>query len=240
MRTMFQLAWTHRRKVVREAGTYSRYYLRSLRDARRILETVDVKALDRLRDRYRGESPTPEFAKYLDASAYVKVALACAYRLNLHRCSPKNVLDIGTGAGYFPLVCRHFGHEVTATDVDDDPVLNDITATLDIDRRPWRVTAFENGPSFGRRFDLVTAFQLGFDRSERDGAVVFWGEKEWDFFLCDLAANHLNPGGEVMLSGFNRKVRHGDAVVRPFVEKGAMAEDGRIHFKSMKAFQQTS
>jgi SAM-dependent methyltransferase len=237
MKTMFQLAWRHRGKVMREAGTYSRYYLRSLRDARGILETVDMAALDRLRDRYHGQSPVPQFTKYLNASVFVKVALACAYRLNLHRSAPKTVLDVGTGAGYFPLVCRHFGHDVTACDVNDDAVLNDITALLGVDRKPWRVTAFENGPSFGHRFDLVTAFQLGFDRSETDGKVVFWREKEWDFFLRDLAVNYLNPDGEVMLSGFNRKARPGDAVVRPFVEKGAAAEDGRIHFKSMKAFQ---
>ena len=240
MRTMFQLAWTHRRKVVREAGTYSRYYLRSLRDARRILETVDVKALDRLRDRYRGESPPPEFAKYLDASAYVKVALACAYRLNLHRCSPKKVLDIGTGAGYFPLVCRHFGHEVTATDVDDDPVLNDITATLDIGRRTWRVMPFEKGPNLGSRFDLVTAFQVGFDRAGPDGQVVFWGTGEWEFFLAEIAARYLKPDGEVMLSGFNREERQGPKVSQPFIDRGASVHDGRIHFRSMKAFQQTS
>ena len=237
MKTMFQLAWTHRGKVMREAGTYSRYYLRSLRDARGILKTVDVAALDRLRDRYRGQSPPPEFTKYLDDSVFVKVALACAYRLNLHRSAPKTILDIGTGAGYFPLVCRHFGHDVIACDVDDDPVLNDITASLGVDRKPWRVTAFENGPNFGRRFDLVTAFQLGFDRSEPDGKVALWGEKEWDFFLRDLAVNYLNSDGEVMLSGFNRKARHGTAVLRPFIEKGAAVADGRIHFKSMKEFQ---
>ena len=84
---------------------------------------------------------------------------------------------------------------------------------------------------------MVTAFQLGFDRSEPEGKVVFWGEKEWGFFLNDLAVNYLSQDGEVMLSGFNRKARHGDAVVRPFIEKGAAIEDGRIHFKSMKAFQ---
>ena len=37
MKTMFQLAWTHRAKVMRQAGTSSRYYLRSLRDTRGIL-----------------------------------------------------------------------------------------------------------------------------------------------------------------------------------------------------------
>jgi len=240
MKTMFQLAWTHRRKVVREAGTYSRYYLRSLRDARQILETVDLAAIDRLRSRYRGQSPPIEFAKYLDVSDFVKVALACAYRLNLHRCGPKTILDIGTGAGYFPLVCRHFGHDVIACDVDDDPVLNDITTLLDIGRRPWRVMPFENGPGFGRRFDLVTAFQLGFDRADPDGQVVFWGEEEWSFFLKDIAANYLKPGGEVMLSGFNREERQGPKVLRPFIDKGAFVHDGRIHFRSMKAFQQES
>lgn len=237
MKRMFQLAWTHRGKVMREAGTYSRYYLRSLRDARGILETVDMTALDRLRDRYHGQSPPLEFTKYLDASTFVKVALACAYRLNLHRSAPKTILDIGTGAGYFPLVCRQFGHDVTACDVDDDPVLNDITALLDIGRRPWRVMQFENGPDFGRGFDLVTAFQLGFDRAGPDGHVVFWGEEEWDFFLKDIAANYLKQDGEIMLSGFNREERQGPNVLQPFIDRGALVHDGRIHFKSMKAFR---
>ena len=236
---MFQLAWTHRGKVMREAGTYSRYYLRSLRDARGILEKVDVAALDRLRDRYRDQSSPPEFTKYLDASAFVRVALACAYRLDLHRSTPMTILDIGTGAGYFPLVCRHFGHDVIACDVDDDPVLNDITALLDIGRRPWRVMPFENGPDFGRRFDLVTAFQLGFDRAGADGQVVFWGEEQWDFFLKAIATNYLNPDGGVLLSGFNREERQGPKVLQPFIDRGALVHDGRIHFKSMQAFQQT-
>jgi hypothetical protein len=55
--------------------------------------------------------------------------------------------------------------------------------------------AFEPLPALGR-FDLVTAFQICFDRHPNGEN---WGVAEWDFFRRDVEDHLLLPGGRLML-----------------------------------------
>jgi hypothetical protein len=235
---MCQLAWTHRDKVFREFGAYSRNYARALIDSRRILRTVDLAQVERMRKAYAAQVPPPHYLKYLSISDFMKVALNCAYRLNLHRSPPKTILDIATGAGYFPYVCNYLGHRAMGADVGDVEIFNDLTRLLNIERKVWVVRPLERAPDFGLRFDLVTAFQSGFDYVDPPGGGrgIPWGVAEWDFFLTDLADNCLHEEGAVMLSGFNRPEKKNPAVLAFFMDKGAEIHDGRVHFRSMRSF----
>lgn len=239
MKTIYRLAWRHKAKILRELGTYSRHYVRGSIDARRILRTVDLARLDQLRQTHSRLVPPPEYLKYLSISDYMVVALNCVYRLNLHRSSPKTILDISTGAGYFPYACNYFGHRAIGADVADVAIFNDVTRLLNIERTLWVVRPGERAPDFDVRFDLVTAFQFGFDHiGPEDGDPRSrWGVEEWDFFLTDLSENCLHKRGEVMLSGFNRSEKKNPEVLGFFADRGAEIHDGRVHFRSMKAFR---
>ena len=46
--------------------------------------------------------------KYLNYKFWLKESLIRFYKLKLHRTKDKNILDIGTGAGYFPFLCNSF------------------------------------------------------------------------------------------------------------------------------------
>src|SRR5262245_66568700 len=62
----------------------------------------------------------PEFRdgrKYLRLPLYLRDSVARAVALGLDRSPPLRVLDLGSGAGYFLLACRHFGHDALGFDL---------------------------------------------------------------------------------------------------------------------------
>ena len=135
----------------------------------------------------------PQVAKYLDAERWLARCERRLRALGLRR--PSRILDIGTGCGYFPFVCRAHGHEVVAIDHPDrDPMYRDVTAALGIDVTDHAVTAREPLPSLGM-FDAITAYMVTFN-----GHIVppLWGVAEWAFLLDDLKSR-LNPGGAIVL-----------------------------------------
>jgi hypothetical protein len=136
--------------------------------------------------------------KFLDVRLFLTGALQHAHRLNLHSSPPLSILDVGTGVGYFPVVCSHYGHSAIAIDRDGNRVFEDVTKWLGVDRRSHEIRAGQRLPDLGKRFDLITAFMVNFDRfSEREYAP--WGIGEWEFFLHDLAENQLAAPGRLVL-----------------------------------------
>ena len=86
-------------------------------------------------------------------------------------------------------------------------------------------------PDLGRKFDLITAFSIDFNReSKRDW---WWGPPEWAFFLDDLK-RHLNPGGRIFL-GLNPK-RDGEYYTPElrefFLSRGASVERENVAFSA--------
>jgi hypothetical protein len=93
------------------------------------------------------------------------------------------------------------GHASLGVDIDIFPLFTELTDLFNVQRRVWAIHPFEPLPQLGRKFDLITAFSIDFNRDrKRDG---WWGPPEWAFFLEDLK-RHLNPGGRVFL-GLNPK-----------------------------------
>ena len=93
--------------------------------------------------------------KFLDVRTFLTATLLNAYRLGLHNSAPLSILDLGTGVGYFPVVCAHYGHSVIAIDRDGNRIFEEFPIWLGVDRRTHEIRAGEPLPVMETRFDLV-------------------------------------------------------------------------------------
>ena len=177
--------------------------------------------------------------KYLRFNTRFKGRLNYAYKLGLGEGSQKkNVLDIGTGVGYFPYICNRLGHNAMAFDLGDYELFNDMIDMLGVHRPVYSIEAFEPIPDQGLKFDLVTAFLICFNNHNKPG---LWGVPEWEYFFKDLALNHISENGGVFLH-FNYEadtnLPYSDELKRYFMENGGEIELNEVSFKSMHAFRQ--
>ena len=126
------------------------------------------------------------YAKYADVRRWLRLNIIRAQDLKLHRRGPKSVLDLGCGGGFFLYVCQQLGHSCLGLDIDVFPLFTQLLDLFGVERRIWTIRPFEPLPHLGRKFDLITAFSIDFNRiSKQDW---WWGPKEWAFFLSRGAA----------------------------------------------------
>ncbi len=146
-------------------------------------------------------NPGESFNKYLDTSYWIFENLKRIYHLNLHKKNSQLILDLGAGAGYFAYLCKKYGHNVTALDMDNNPMYNSIIELLEINRINHKISFGRNLPlPEGLKFDLVTAFMICFNNHKEDN---LWHLEEWDWFLKFLI-KHLQLDGKIFLS-FNEE-----------------------------------
>lgn len=179
-------------------------YRRAWRRAERILHPVPLEPLyarinqqqlAAIQSQYAGSKE--HYAKYADVRRWLSLNVRRAQDLKLHRCSPKSVLDLGCGGGFFLFVVQQLGHTCLGLDIDEFPLFTRLLDLFQAERKVWTIRPFEPLPDLGRKFDLVTAFSIDFNRiSKQDW---WWGPNEWAFFLDDLN-RHLNPGGVIFLA----------------------------------------
>jgi SAM-dependent methyltransferase len=172
---------------------------------RSLMSAVDSSRLDAVRAFYAGRMRTANADsryKYFDVAFYTLQKLLLAKELGLHEGRPRRILDIGTGGGHFPFVCRYFGHQVVGLDIENR-VYDGIAACLGIERTIVRVEPRTALPALGERFDLIVACNITFDERinrDRTRARSYWSLAEWQFFLDDLMANQLRYPGRLYLS----------------------------------------
>lgn len=159
---------------------------------RPLLDKIDAGKLRDIQQRYAG-SPL-NYAKYSDVPRWLKRHIAKIQDLDLHHSPPKQILDLGCGGGFFLFIARQFGHTGIGLDVDEFPLLRDLTGLLEVPRVIGAIQPFQPLPEFDRQFDLITAFSTRFNRDREDRNV--WGVSEWNFFLDDLSTR-LRPNGQV-------------------------------------------
>jgi SAM-dependent methyltransferase len=188
----------------------------------RVLAGVDQNRLREIQERYAG-------AKYSDVNHWLRVNRERVQDLKLHRCSPKRVLDLGCGGGFFLFILQRLGHSVLGLDVDESPLFTELLEVFGVSRFVSKIKPLEPLPDLKRQFDWITAFSIGFDRHR--GTNTRWGIKEWDFLLRDLQ-QHLAPGGQIYLTV--NPLSNGDylsAELRDFfANRGADIERERIFF----------
>jgi SAM-dependent methyltransferase len=191
------------------------------------LDKIDVERLREIQRRYAGSNE--RYAKYADVEHWLKINLPRVRALKLDRSPPKQILDLGCGAGFFLFLVKQFGHSSLGLDVRDFPLSNELIELFGVERMAWRIQAFQPLPNFGRKFDLITAFSAAFNRSPDESRG--WNTKEWVFFLDDLG-QHLRPGGEILLeinSGKDKRYYPGE-IRKLFLNRGARVDGERVSF----------
>ena len=193
----------------------------------RFLDQIDNQRLREIQRRYAGS--TDRYAKYADVEHWLKINLPRVQDLKLDRSPPRQILDLGCGAGFFLFLAKQFGHECVGVDVGDFPLSNDLIELFGLERVTRRILARESLPEFGRKFDLITGFSAAFNRSEDESRG--WNPEEWKFFLDDLD-RHLKPGGQILLEiNSGKDKRYFPAEVREFfLKRGARVDGERIRF----------
>lgn len=162
---------------------------------RRLLAQIDHERLRDIQARY--SSSSGHYAKYLDVERHLKLNIQRAQDLKLHRHPPQEVLDIGSGGGFFLFILKQFGHSGVGLDTDEFPVFSELMDLFGVTRKTWTIRAFEPLPDLGRKFDLITAFSAAFQG--KDMHSWQWGAEEWRFFLDDLN-RHLKTGGRIVFA----------------------------------------
>src|SRR5213595_1365056 len=224
------------RKILKftEPLTYRRGWRRAQRSIFRVplepmLEHIDRERAREIQQRYANS--TAGYAKYANIEPWLRLNRERVQDLNLHRSSPKGVLDLGCGGGFFLFILKNLGHSVLGLDIERVVLFTELLELFEVPRVVWKISAFEPLPDPGQEFDWVTAFSVNFNlyhpSKER------WGTAEWEFFLRDLQA-HLTPGGKVFF-GLN-PAYNGDYYTPElrdlFFKRGASVERERIFFKN--------
>lgn len=191
------------------------------------LAKIDMNRLREIQQRHAGS--TTRYAKYGDVAHWLEINLPRIRELKLDHSSPKQILDLGCGAGFFLFLAKEFGHRGLGVDVADYPLSNELIDLFGIERVSWRIRAFEPLPNFSRKFDLITAFSAAFNRNADE--TTGWTPDEWEFFLNDLD-QHLAPGGQVLLEiNSGKDGRYFLPEIREFFEKrGARVDGERVYF----------
>jgi SAM-dependent methyltransferase len=162
----------------------------------RLVDEMDKDGFDEIFRKHSAYFRRSPYSKYLDARRWLVESASRYFRYGFHKLpAGQNVLDIGSGGGYFLAVCRHMGHEVCGLDTRDWPLFDDLIAYFDIPRAEHRIEAGVPLPRFERKFDLVTAFMTGFNK-RADGSP--WDESEWIPFLLDLR-QYMADGGQLVI-----------------------------------------
>jgi SAM-dependent methyltransferase len=164
-------------------------------EAQRVIETIDPAGFEQIRQRYAVADPGADWPKYLDLDRWIGVNIRRIRRLELDLARPKQILDLGCGAGYFLYIAQLLGHSGVGLDMDRLPMFREITRLLGVRRVVQRIQASRPLPNFGQKFDVITAFMICFNNHKMPG---LWGVPEWEFFLNDLA-KYLKPRGRIWL-----------------------------------------
>jgi SAM-dependent methyltransferase len=145
--------------------------------------------------------PGESYNKYLDTGYWIFENLKRIYVLELHKQKPKSILDLGTGAGYFPYLCKQYGHHVVALDMDNNDMYNKIISLLGIDRINHKISFGQDLPLLQTsKFDLITAFMICFNNHKQEN---LWHTLEWEWLLS-LLFKHVYSDGKIFLS-FNEE-----------------------------------
>jgi SAM-dependent methyltransferase len=194
--------------------------------AEELLRDIDRKKLDTVCQKNHVPGEVKAWPKYTNVEPWIENAVHHVRSLRLDRGPKLNILDIGSGAGYFLFVLKHLGHEVFGLDLDEPKFYGEMFELLGLERIIWRIEAFEPLPSVARKFDLITAFAICFNGH---GSDKVWGLKAWEFFLSDVNDRYLNPRGRIVLALNPEPYGRYTPELRDFfISRGAAIERNRI------------
>jgi SAM-dependent methyltransferase len=227
------MRFSHKVSKLAQPLTYRRAWRRAARvihplPLAPLLAKIDQARLADLQARYAAS--TEHYAKYANVPRWLELNIKRAQDLQLHRSAPQSVLDLGCGGGFFLFIVQQLGHSSLGLDIDLFPLFGELLDLLQVERRIWTLRPHEPMPDLGRKFDLITAFSIDFNRESK--RQWWWGPSEWAFFLNDLQSR-LNPGGRIFL-GLNPK-ENGEYYTPDlhefFLSRGASVERENVLFR---------
>lgn len=222
-----------------------------------IMESIDHAKLARIVRRHRWTGFGRHKPHYVDLIGCIARDFREAVELGLHRECTQRILDVGTGPGAFPYILRHLGHEVVATEREDDESTMWLGSRL---RKWWLQRRFD--PDGLRRWlrsrptlygdmaellgiervrwtvaghtaapDLGTRFDLICARllhfDHPGPGKPVWDVDTWRFFIGDLTATLLSPNGRVFLSFVRRRLDLAP-LFKAFEQSGGQVFDHRV------------
>lgn len=168
-----------------------------LRDTFRFLSELPIELVADFVELYASMEHGTRATKCYDLPTHLARAVWQARHLGVNDATERlNVLDIGTGFGYFPLVCSKYGHEATGIDRDPEKILETLNRYISIRGIIWDISANSPLPALEEQFDLITAFKPTFFFDY--GNDRLWDVDSWRVCLRALRAG-LTPAGRVFL-----------------------------------------
>jgi SAM-dependent methyltransferase len=195
-------------------------------DKSQILDDIDWLQFRDLRHKYPFRPGSPQINRFEDIVYWIDINVERAQDLWLDRSPPLQILDLGSGAGYFLFVCKHFGHDVLGFDTDSEPLFGATTKLLDVPRVIGHIERRAPLPDLGRKVDLVTAHRICFHRIGKVREGVEWSPADWEFFIHDIRSRFLEQNGRLLLD-FNPRP-DGSSFFTPDLREFFLSQGARI------------
>jgi hypothetical protein len=225
---------TYRKKVESNPFLRLKENLKVKSDLKKLIKSINPVELNKIQTEYKNYDPAPGYSKYLNIKPWMLDNVWRTFILGLNNSSGKNILDIGTGNGYFPYACKFYNHTVRSIDIESNDIFNELISLLEIPRLEYAVQSYTPIPKFDVKFDLFTGFHTYFNGHRTENV---WKKEEWDFFLKDLKNNHGHENSEAYF--IINQEHHLDYPIAPelveyFISKGAEISNDRVYFKDFK------
>lgn len=171
----------------------------------RLALNFDEAAWLQLREKYKDMIFNPARAdgeqKYFDVIFWSAHKLKLVRELGLDRAPARHVLDLGTGVGHFMAMANFFGNDCTGIDVEY-PLYADLAKLMQVRREIVPIMRQEKLPSFGKKFELITAIWISFNSwytLDAKGMNVrhYWTTDDWAFLFNDMMSNQLIYPGRI-------------------------------------------
>jgi len=153
-----------------------------------IEQYVESKNLNNLKLKYPN---CLGFNKYMNYSRYINGRIKLCKDIGLTNGIKRSILDISSGFGYFPLVCRFMGHRVKLTDIPNN-LFDDVTDLFELEKKYMDIpTTGKIIIPFNIKFDIISAFSVV--------PMSYFNNDSWLLFL-NICFNQINKNGFILLS----------------------------------------